>query len=593
MLNSIRKLAKTTFAKLLLFILILSFVLWGVGDIIRSSYSSDVAEIKGIGPITKKEYYTLLQEEVKRLRAALGEGVDLQKAQIEKIVLNNIIRDKLLNYAARELNLHISNEMISQEIVRNGYFSNKDGKFDKNIFKQFLAESNLAEKDFFASVKLEILNRLVGTLITSGIDNSVWTKWLASYNHHQRVMEEIRLKEDTIKIEPATEEEITTYYNNNPNEFTSPEQRQIAYALISRPQVDISMNEAKQYYDNHKDEFIRPESFSFYSIPFASEKEAQDFVKLSEEGFDKAIEQVKHEKADHFFVQDIAINNIPSHVLEKLKSGGGIIETSSEWHLLKLVKTEPAKTLSFVEVKDKIIDQLKLEKQNKSLARLKEQIDDEIAGGSNLAAIASKFNFPLHRAGFHEVNKLNPILLVEALKLNKNEISDFLELSVEEENNLALLEVEEIEPAHLLSLDKVRGQIITKLAKDARYIKLQDEINIWQEEVNKGESFAKVANHKVVEKTYNIPDGFDITDPKNKNHWPQAGFVLSKGKITAPIAIGDEYIIALVKEVIINPVNSEELKTARQQVAKMIANIIMQEFLAGELKLHPVKLYER
>jgi peptidyl-prolyl cis-trans isomerase D len=67
------------------------------------------------------------------------------------------------------------------------------------------------------------------------------------------------------------------------------------------------------------------------------------------------------------------------------------IKTPLGWHLLRVVKIEPAATQSFDEAKPKIAAEMKLQDAADRLDKIANQADDALAGGAALADIAAKY----------------------------------------------------------------------------------------------------------------------------------------------------------------------------------------------------------
>ncbi|MEI6730874.1 MAG: SurA N-terminal domain-containing protein, partial [Pseudomonadota bacterium] len=94
MLNKMRESASGIFAKILMGILVLSFVIWGIGDIFRSGSDSFNVATVGSLRISLPEYQKTLRNKKEALRRKLGKAYNgdlVTKLGIETIVLQEMI----------------------------------------------------------------------------------------------------------------------------------------------------------------------------------------------------------------------------------------------------------------------------------------------------------------------------------------------------------------------------------------------------------------------------------------------------------------------------------------------------------------------
>ena len=111
MLNNIRNFAKTKSAGVLVGILIIPFVLWGMGGVFSGGNTNNVAKINNQN-ISTKDFITFLN------RTGVDEEV------IRNNIDNNILEENLaklisstmINMEIRDLNLFISDKVLSKSI---------------------------------------------------------------------------------------------------------------------------------------------------------------------------------------------------------------------------------------------------------------------------------------------------------------------------------------------------------------------------------------------------------------------------------------------------------------------------------------------
>ncbi|HEX9790628.1 MAG TPA: SurA N-terminal domain-containing protein, partial [Kiloniellales bacterium] len=121
--------------------LILSFVVWGVGDIVRTP--SQVVAVAEVGDvqIDEREFRRTLSRELNRLSARLGTRLDADQARALGIVdqvLGQMVGRALFDQKAQELGMVVTKEQIGRRISQEPAFQNTLGEFDRNRFAQAL-----------------------------------------------------------------------------------------------------------------------------------------------------------------------------------------------------------------------------------------------------------------------------------------------------------------------------------------------------------------------------------------------------------------------------------------------------------------------
>ena len=90
MLDIIRNLVASIFGKILLGIMVLSFALWGVGDLLNSGNSQLAAKVSK-QKITLDDFYYEFQRSIDDFNNSLERRITLAEAYEEKIMDKNIL----------------------------------------------------------------------------------------------------------------------------------------------------------------------------------------------------------------------------------------------------------------------------------------------------------------------------------------------------------------------------------------------------------------------------------------------------------------------------------------------------------------------
>ena len=236
--------------KTILMVLVVAFMLtiiidWGMGGFKTGQPRGVIATVEG-ADIHYEDFYKLYQSEIATYREQRGtepEGADLE--QIENRVFENLVQQRLLGAIIAEMDLSATDEEIVEEIYSNppailkneDAFKDSTGVFDRARYEAALA--NPAADQFWNSVvgylRSTVPIQKFGDMINS--TSIVTDDEARSYYKKNNLQAKIDyLFYSTSQFggnaaEP-TDEEIKAYYENNKEEFASPEKRVLDYVLL-------------------------------------------------------------------------------------------------------------------------------------------------------------------------------------------------------------------------------------------------------------------------------------------------------------------------------------------------------------------------
>ena len=126
MISSFRNFAKTKFAGLLVFIMIIPFVFWGMGSMFSSGNTNNIAKINKINISTQDFIDHINSSNIpdETIRA------NLEKNIIEEL-LSTLISTTLLDLEIKDFNIQISENVLSKKIKTNKNFLNEQKNFDR------------------------------------------------------------------------------------------------------------------------------------------------------------------------------------------------------------------------------------------------------------------------------------------------------------------------------------------------------------------------------------------------------------------------------------------------------------------------------
>src|SRR5579859_5850082 len=113
MLDSFRKASDTWIVKILFAILILSFGIWGIGDVVRQNIVSSPAIVVGERDFSGQDVSDRFRRDVERMSSMFGNKLTTEQARqlgLLQQTVNRIVDGALLDEAASKLRLGVDDE---------------------------------------------------------------------------------------------------------------------------------------------------------------------------------------------------------------------------------------------------------------------------------------------------------------------------------------------------------------------------------------------------------------------------------------------------------------------------------------------------
>ena len=406
MLQYIKKYIKGWFMGIILFFIFISFTFWGVGDIF-SSNKNYILKI-GKNKISRDFFLTEFQSNINYLNKKNEKLNKLELANVANETLSNIANRYLILNAAKSSNINISEKILRKKIFENELFQNKlNNTFDKNIYKNFIISNFGSEKRYLEYLESQIIVRIISTYFEEKInypDNLIQ----AIYNklEEKKSFEIASIDKNFYRslIKITDEESITNYYNKNKDKYLFDERRSFTYIFPNidkiKKRTEISDEEILLIYNNQKDEFSIPEKRKVEQLFFNnSEIGEKIFKSLKKEDSFKEIGE-KEKDASYTTLGLMEKEQLFDEFAEpvfKLNENNftKVIKTDIGWHILKVTEIIKSKAKDFNEVKNKIKEDVVLNKSYDELENILLEVEKDITDGFSLEEISKKLNLEL------------------------------------------------------------------------------------------------------------------------------------------------------------------------------------------------------
>jgi len=393
MLRLMRKQAGSWLIKVLLGAIVIVFVFWGVGSF-RSQRGDRIATVNG-DPITLDEYRDTFDNLVDQLRRRFGNNLDedmIEKLQIKKQALNQLINNTLLLQEAKRLKFRVSDTELTSAISEITAFQ-RAGTFDRQLYRNVLERMRMTPEEFEAAQRNAMMIEKLSTLVTGGIKISdqeamEWFNWAnASVN-----IDFVLFEPDHYKDVNPSLEETKTFFESHKENYKTEAMVNVRYVHFSpdtyRSKVTISDEELLEYYNENQETFKTPKNVEARHIllrvdenatPKAEDKtqeRALGILKLAKEGKDFAelakqySEGPTRDSGGYLgtFTKEAMVKPF-ANVAFSMKAGeiSEPVRTRFGWHIIKVEKVNEASVLSFDQAEAQIKKKL-TEERGKTLA---------------------------------------------------------------------------------------------------------------------------------------------------------------------------------------------------------------------------------
>ena len=240
MISNFRNFAKTKFAGILVFIMIIPFVFWGMGSMFGSGNTNNIAKINKTN-ISTQEFIDHLnssgipQETIRN---------NLEKNIIEEL-LSSLISRTLLELEVDDFNMIISENTLFKIIKNNKNFHDEDGNFQRVNYEKFLLENNQSAPVFELRLRGRELQKNLFDYIGAGtVSPKFLIKKMYEEENKELEIEFIDLNNFYKKKEEITENDLKIFLEKNKDQLKI-EYLDFDYAIIN-PMNLIGVNEFNQ-----------------------------------------------------------------------------------------------------------------------------------------------------------------------------------------------------------------------------------------------------------------------------------------------------------------------------------------------------------
>jgi peptidyl-prolyl cis-trans isomerase D len=496
--------------------LIVSFAIWGIGDIFRATPASTVAEV-GDTKITVDQVRAAYTNQVQQLARQFGTVISPDQARaigLDQQVVNNLVTEAVMAEEAKKLGLSVSDQLVARSIMENPAFRGSDGQFNRALFDQALRNIGLSEAGFVqeqrqAMARLHLAQALAGDVTAPAAAREAMHRYTSERRTASYLILNAALAGD---IPAPTQEQLTSFYNERKGTYRAPEYRAVSVLVldagsIAKPET-VSDADARQRYEQQKARYGQPERRTIQQIPFTAMQDAEAAVAKIKEG--ATFESVAAERGVAAtglelgtFAKAEMLDAAVAEAAFNLELNGVSAPIAGRFGpvVIRVTQIQPEAVRPFEEVAAELRQDIAKERAQGQIEKIHDEIEDLRAGAKPLADIAKEKNLTLvqlpavdagglDKAG-NAVNVANKDEVVKAAFASDIGVdNEALRMA---DGGYTWYDVTGIEASREKTLDEVRDQVAAQWREDQIAQRLSEKARALTERLEKGEAIETLA----------------------------------------------------------------------------------------------------
>lgn len=556
MMDNLRAASNHVVLKVILGLIILSFVLTGVGNYLIGGNGDYAAKVNG-HEISRAELEQAFNSERNRQQQMLGDQFsqlasnDGYIQQMRQQALSQLVDQALLDQYISELHLGISDEQVKQAIFNQKAFQT-NGKFDNAKYNGLITSMGFSADQYAEALRKQLLNQqLINAIANTDFMLKDETTKLTDLVSQQREIRQAVINVDALAAkQTVNDDEIAQYYQQHQNSFMAPEQFRVSYIKMDAAAMQQPVSEAdiQSWYDQHKADYSQPQRSRYSIIQTKTEAEARSVLDALKQGGDFA-SLAKSKSADPISARkggDMGWLE-PATTPDELKNAGltqkgqlsDVIKSSVGFLVVRLDDIQPEQVKPLAQVHDVIADKVKQEKALDAFYKLQQKVSEAASNDNeSLAGAAQASGLEVSETGWFTRDDMPADLDFDAVKqavfsgslIGQNGApgsnSDIISV---DGDRAFVLRISAHKPEAVKPLDQVKAQVTDRIKHDKATQQAKAQADKLLAELKAGKSEAlsaaglTLSSSKVVDRNAQDPvarTAFSLPQPaENKSSW--------------------------------------------------------------------------
>ncbi len=412
MLETMRNAAQGVVGKTIMTIVmgltIVSFGVWGVGDMLRGFTATNVATVGG-AKITSQDYRYEFQRLLQQTQRRLKQPFTTEQARaigLDREVLQRMISQAAVDEQTRRLGLDVSDDALRALITTNPDFQDKSGAFDPQKFASALRDNDLNERMYVSDLKKDALRQFIVSALTMGAQApKAMAAAEGAYRDQTRSADAFLLPASLAgDIAAPSDDTLRAWFDDRKASYRAPEYRAVDVvalepAALANP-ADVSDADAEAAYNRAagKDPSLgAPEKRDLEQMLFPNQAEADAAAAKIKAGasFDDIVKERNLKPEDIALgvtAKDAIIDPAEAEAVFALPAGGvsGVLTSQFGPVIVRVKSITPSTVKPYSEVADDIKRKISAGRAGDKIQTLHDKIEDLRVSGKPLGEAAKE-----------------------------------------------------------------------------------------------------------------------------------------------------------------------------------------------------------
>lgn len=413
--------------------------------------------------ISVQTYARDLQREIQAFEAQTGERVSIQQAReagLDQIVLARLVQLASLDNEAAQIGLSIGDANLQKEIIAIPAFQGVNGEFDREAYRFGLEQAGLDEAEFEADLRAESARTLMQGGVMAGIEMpATMADALVQYIGAERsfVWAPLTAADLAEPLAAPTQADLNGYYEANPELFTLPETKEIAYVLLTPEmlldKVEVDEAALRTLYEEREAQYNLPERRFVERLAYGDQEAAASAMaqlEVSGTTFEQLVADRGLALAD-VDLGDVTLQDLgaAAEAVFAAQSGAVVGPLPSDLGpaLFRVNGVLEAQNTPFEQARDELRDEVARERARRLIDAQSSDIDDLLAGGATLDEVASETDAELGTLSW-TAQSSDGVAAYEAFRREAAALSaeDFPAVAFTDDGGLFAMELTEVLP---------------------------------------------------------------------------------------------------------------------------------------------------
>ena len=514
MLAAIRAFAKSWVAQVLIGLLVVSFSVWGIRDVLHPRFS-DAVVTAGAHETSPNEFKRMFDGMREQAGQQAGQDMsisDAVAAGLDQRALTEVEAADAFAEYLRRIGLAPAPALILNQLRQQPGFFNALGQFDKETYEQKLNSVGLTPKQYESLMADDVAQNHLAAALAAGLKTpDIYGAVIASYELESRNVSYLLLNPKSVPQPAApTDAQLQALITQNAAALTRPEVRTVSLVRFSAkaiaPSMPVDEAAVQKLYAFRKDSLSQPEKRSLIEFSTRDAAKAASIVAALKAGQDpdavgksSGVTPITMADKPQGGIVDPAVASAAfsaqaGQVLGPITSG------LAGYAVIKLVKITPAAVPTLESLRPQLEADVKTDAAIQKVFDGVKKYGDVHDSGASLtdaaraAGVTPVILGPITAQGVgmngQPTPGVTPKVLKEAFSLPQGGESE-----MEDEGNgeYFALRVEKIAPPTLPSLAEIKPQLTQVYMQQALAKAMADKADALVQAIQKGQSFEAAA----------------------------------------------------------------------------------------------------